>query len=359
MEHMRERKINVLVLCGGPSNEREVSLKTGMQIAKALPKNKYQLTLAEIAKDGRWLLRGGAPALLGDSNAASAALVPVASNPKLQMFDVAFIGMHGRFGEDGKIQALLETIGMPYTGSGVLASALGMNKMRTLEIVGMHGVKTPKLMVLRALPAKKEIAALEQKVARLVGFPCVVKPNESGSSIGISIVRQKEDLLGAIQKAFKEDRIVLVEEYIKGREVTCAVMGNAGETELVALPPVEIVSAGEFFDYDAKYFSAKTQEICPARLTKTQTAKLQTLARKAHAVIGCDGLSRSDFILTPLGEFYFLEINTIPGLTEASLAPKAAAAHGMPFPKFLDAQIELALAKRKIGDGGIPKTRLA
>jgi D-alanine-D-alanine ligase len=234
-----------------------------------------------------------------------------------------------------------------------------MNKMRTLEIVGMHGVKTPKFMVLRSLPAKKDVVALERKVARSIGYPCVVKPNESGSSVGISIVRKKGNLLEALRKAFKEDRIVLIEKYIKGMEVTCAVVGNTGETELVALPPIEIVSAGEFFDYDAKYFSAKTQEICPARLTKAQTAKLQMLAQKAHAVIGCDGLSRSDFILTSRGKFYFLEINTIPGLTEASLAPKAATVHGMPFPKFLDMQIELALTKKKTGDDGAPKTRFA
>jgi D-alanine-D-alanine ligase len=356
---MARRKINVLVLCGGPSNEREVSLKTGLQIAKALPKNKYQLTLAEITKDGRWLLRNGADRSLTGSKTTSRALVPSGRGAAWEAFDVAFIGMHGRFGEDGKVQALLEMIGIPYTGSGVLASALGMNKMRTLEIVSKYGMKTPKLMATRSMPVPKDRAAFQRKVARAIGYPCVVKPNESGSSIGISIVRKKEDLLGAIRKAFDEDAIVLIEEYIKGTEVTCAVMGNTGQNELVALPPIEIVPGGDFFDYDAKYFSAKTQEICPARITKPQIAKLQALARKAHAVVGCDGLSRSDFILTPRGEFHFLEINTIPGLTEASLAPKAAMAHGMPFPEFLDKQVQLAIAKKNFS--GIPtqKTELA
>jgi D-alanine-D-alanine ligase len=343
---MAKRKINVLVLCGGPSNEREISLKSGAQIAKALSKNKYQLTLAEIAKDGRWLLRDGTNNSLENPKA----LTPTSRNATMQKFDVAFVGMHGRFGEDGKVQALLEMIGIPYTGSGVLASALGMNKMRTLEIVNRYGIKTPRFMALHSMPIKKNFAALQQKIEHSIGYPSVIKPNESGSSIGISIVHKKDDVFDAMKIAFQEDVIILIEEYIKGKEFTCAVMGNTGQSALVALPPVEIVPPGEFFDYKAKYSSIETKEICPARLSKSQTKKIQTLAQKAHAFIGCDGLSRSDFILTTRGEFYFLEINTIPGLTEASLAPKAATAHGMPFSKFLDAQIQLAMKKKKLGD---------
>lgn len=351
---MVKSKINVLVLCGGPSNERGVSLKTGLQIAKALPKSKYQLTLAEITKDGRWLLHDGAHHSLGSSKA----LVPTSRNPRLQTFDVAFVGMHGRFGEDGKVQALLEMIGIPYTGSGVLASALGMNKVRTLEIVDKFGIRTPRYMTLRSMPAQKGFLALQKKVLSSIGYPCVVKPNESGSSIGISIVRKKADLLDALKKAFEEDVTILIEEYIQGRELTCAVMGNSGTSPLIALPPIEIITTGEFFDYNAKYDSKETKEVCPAKITKSQTKTLQAIAQKIHAIIGCDGLSRSDFILTPKGRFYFLEINTVPGLTEASLAPKAAVAHGMSFPKFLDVQIQLAIAKKKIGDRPSPRTTL-
>jgi D-alanine-D-alanine ligase len=355
---MARKKINVLILCGGPSNEREVSLMTGRQIAKALPKDKYQLTFAEITKGGRWLLRDSTNQSLGASKGTSTALIPTGHNHKLQIFDVAFVGMHGKFGEDGKVQALLEIIGIPYTGSGILASALGMNKMRALEIVGKYGIKSPKFITLRSMPAKKDRVAFQLKVARLIGYPCVIKPNESGSSIGISIVHKKDLLWDAIRKAFEEDAVVLVEKYIKGREVTCAVMGNTGQSELIALPPIEIVPAGEFFDYDSKYFSQKTQEICPARITKPQATKLQVLAKKIHAIVGCDGLSRSDFILTPRGEFHFLEINTIPGLTATSLAPKAAMAHGMPFPKFLDKQIQLAIAKKNFDGGTVKKSQL-
>jgi D-alanine-D-alanine ligase len=313
------------------------------------------LTLAEIAKDGRWLLRNGT----NNSSETLKTLIPTSRNAAMQKFDVAFVGMHGRFGEDGKVQALLEIIGIPYTGSGVLASALGMNKMRTLEIVSKYGIKTPQFIALRSMPTKKNFATLRQRIERSIGYPCVVKPNESGSSIGISIVHKKDDLFGAIKMAFQEDVIVLIEEYIKGKEFTCAVMGNTGQSTLVALPPVEIVPPREFFDYQAKYSSRETKEICPARLTKSQIKKIEMLAENVHTIIGCDGLSRSDFILTTRGEFYFLEINTIPGLTEASLAPKAATAHGMPFPKFLDAQIQLAMAKKKIGSRPPPKTTLA
>ena len=342
---MPKNKINVMIICGGPSNEREVSLKTGLQIAKALPKNKYRLAVAEISKEGRWFLRGSADRLLENKQTTSKALVPSNDSREFRAIDVAFIGMHGKFGEDGKIQALLETIGIPYTGSGVLASALGMNKLKTLEVVGKYGIVTPKFMALYAFPRGKEMPKLRAKIKKEIGYPCVVKPNESGSSIGISIVRKPEQLPGALRSAFKEDRMVLIEQYIKGKEVTCATMGNTGQTEIVALPPIEIIPDGEFFDYDSKYFSAKTQEICPARISKKQTRELQALAKKAHAVIGCDGLSRSDFILTNRGKFYFLEINTIPGLTAASLAPKAARAHGMPFPEFLDKQVQLALMR--------------
>ena len=342
---MAKKKINVLVICGGPSNEREVSLKTGLQIAKALPKDKYQLTLAEISKEGKWLLRGNPAQFLDGPKNFSKALVPAGNNQEFRGFDVAFVGMHGRFGEDGRVQALLEMIGVPYTGSGVLASALGMNKLKTLEIISRVGVTVPKFIALRALPQKQNIPALQSKIKKEIGYPCVVKPNESGSSIGISIVRKPKDLANAIRTAFNEDRTVLIEQYIKGKEVTCAVMGNTGQTAITALPPIEIIPAGEFFDYDSKYFSAETKEICPARITKKQAEAVQKLAQKVHATIGCDGLSRSDFILTDKGKFYFLEINTIPGLTEASLAPKAASAHGMPFPDFLDAQIKLAILR--------------
>ncbi len=313
--------MKVAVLAGGPSNERDVSLRSAAQIVKALPKARYAATLIEIPKDGAW-----------------------PSWKDLAGFDVAFIGMHGKFGEDGRPQAFLEIMGVPYTGSGVLASALGMDKARTLETVARHGIHVPEEIVLATPPRGAAARARYARIAaEKIGIPCVVKPNQSGSSIGVTIARTKAALAPAIAKAFREDQNVIVQRYIKGREITCGVMGNSGRTRLVALPPVEIVAAGEFFDYRAKYFAKETREICPAPLGGKMTREVQKLAMKAHEALGCDGATRSDFILTPGGRFYFLEINTIPGLTEASLLPKEAAAQGMTFGEFLEAQILLAL----------------
>lgn len=351
-----KKKINVVIICGGPSNERDVSLKTGAQILKALPGEKYNSRLIEITKDGRWELKGAVKKELSPANVETKK--PTAGSTKsitgynpsggiLNSFDVAFIGMHGKFGEDGKIQALLEVIGIPYTGSGVLASALGMNKIKTLELAEKYGLTVPNFLPLHSMPEKKEFRLLQNIIAKKIGYSCVVKPNESGSSIGISIVKNKKGLLAALKKAFSEDKIVLAEEYIGGMELTCAVIGNSGQTKLEALPLVEIVPEGKFFDYKSKYFSKKTLEICPARIPARMTAEAQKLAKKIHFALGCDGLTRSDFILTPKNKFYFLEINTIPGLTEASLSPKEAKAAGMSFAEFLDKQLELALLKTR------------
>lgn len=336
----------MVVICGGPSNEREISLKTGEQVLNALP-TRYNPHLIEIKESGEWLLKAAYPKQITASRTRIKTLAPHQKR-QFSNFDIAFIAMHGKFGEDGKIQALLETIGVPYTGSGVLASALGMNKRKTLEIVGRYGIKTPKFTFLYSLPdSKNQLAKVTKMIGRQIGYPCVIKPNESGSSIGISIVHNEKEIQNGLKKAFKEDRVILIEEYIGGLELTCAVMGNSGQTPLTALPPVEIIPANEFFDYDAKYFSKKTQEICPARISKQRTKQLQNLSKKVHEIIGCDGLSRSDFILTPGGQLHFLEINTIPGLTETSLSPKEAIADGMTFSGFLDKQIQLALLKKR------------
>lgn len=339
------KKLNVIIICGGPSNERNVSLKTGEQVLRALPK-KYNSCLIEIEQSGRWLLRDDSNKKLTNGPNNSKLLI---SNPKwYNNFDIAFIAMHGKFGEDGKIQALLETVGISYTGSGILASALGMNKRKTLEIVAKYGIKTPKFISLNSSAIlRKQLTYAKKEIAQKIGYPCVIKPNESGSSIGVSIVHSSREVPAALQQAFKEDNSILIEEYIKGIELTCAILGNSGQTQLLALPPIEIIPANEFFDYNSKYFSSKTREICPARINKRQTNQLQNLAKKVHEIIGCDGLSRSDFILTNKNVLYFLEINTIPGLTKGSLSPKAAKVYGLTFPKFLDKQIQLALLKNK------------
>lgn len=179
-----------------------------------------------------------------------------------------------------------------------------------------------------------------------IGFPCVVKPNESGSSIGVSIVDNKAHLDRAMRQAFNEDSSVVVEQYIKGREFTCGILGNSGSNEIIALPLVEIVSSeSKFFDYNAKYFSENTKEICPANIDQELNSRIQNSAKMVHEILGCDGLTRSDFMLSEENILYFLEINTIPGQTESSLCPKEAKAVRWSFGEFVEKQIKLALER--------------
>ncbi|MFA6428283.1 MAG: D-alanine--D-alanine ligase [Candidatus Buchananbacteria bacterium] len=341
------KKIKVAVLCGGRSNEREISLKSGQQVLAALPKDKYEVAMIEIAKNGAWLLKNKQAKLSSNNGSALTIFDKQQGVVKsdLKNITVVFIALHGRFGEDGKIQALLEMLNIPYTGSGVLASALGMNKLKALELVHSYKIQAPRFLALSIKP--KDIKEIAKEIKVTFGFPCVVKPNESGSSIGISIVKNISGLAGAIKEAFKHDSTVLIEQYIKGRELSCAVIGNTGQTDILALPIVEIKTKNNFFDYQAKYFSKATQEICPARIGRKISKRVGDTAKKVHEILGCDGLTRSDFILTAKNELYFLEINTIPGLTEASLSPKEAQVAGLSFGEFLEMQIKLALLKRK------------
>ena len=320
------KKIKVGIIAGGFSNEREISLMTGKQIIKALPKEKYDAVLIEVSKDQK---------------KAVPELIKKLSQKKV---DVAFIGLHGRFGEDGKIQALLESLQIPYTGSGVLASALGMNKIKCTEFLDKFWIRSPKFIAFyKGKINSKEALAQTQK---LIGYPCVVKPSKSGSSVGVTIVKKKNKLLEAIEMALKEDNSVIVQEYIKGREFSAGVMGDSVRGELLALPIIEIITPGaEFFDYKEKYFSKTVKEICPVDISQKLEKEIQETAKKIHDILDCDGLTRSDFILTENGKFYFLEINTIPGQTEASLCPKEAKAAGISFPEFLDWQVQMALGK--------------
>lgn len=267
---------------------------------------------------------------------------------ELKTLDLVFLVLHGKYGEDGRIQSLLDLLQIPYTGSNVLASAMGMNKLKTIALLENQSIKIPETIALFSLPSN--LSNLLKKIQlTLTGFPVIVKPNGSGSSVAVSIVKNKNELMPSIKKAFNEDSTVLIQKYIKGREITCGVWGNSEKTPIDPLPPIEIIVHDEpFFDYQAKYLSQKTEELCPAPLDERQTQKVQNLAIKVHALLGCDGLTRSDFILSENDQqFYFLEINTIPGLTKESLCPKEAKTAGLSFSEFLDKQIELALLKQR------------
>lgn len=357
------KKINLAIIGGGLSNEREVSLMTSRQIAESLSRKKYNVSLVEIANNGKWIFRNDPVLFLSqfrkngkNKNAAKKHPVVYGGGEKIpeknffkqkEKIDIAFIALHGKNGEDGKIQALLDLLGIAYTGSGVLASALGMNKAKCSEIVGSHKISIPKFISFSS--HNKNFKLIKERIKKDIGYPCFVKPNESGSSIGISLVENEKDVLPAIKKAQKENGNILIQERIKGRELTCGVLGNTGQTDLVILPPVEIIThESKFFDYKTKYFSKTVEEICPAKIGKKIKRKVKNTAKRIHEILGCDGLTRSDFVLSSKNnKLYFLEINTIPGQTQASLCPKEAKAMGIEFSKFLDMQIELAIKKSK------------
>ncbi len=309
------KKLRLALIAGGKSSEREVSLKSGEQVYQALNKEKYDLRRFDPAQDLARLVKEAAD------------------------LDAALIIMHGRGGEDGAMQGLLDLLDIPYQGSGVLASALAMNKELSKIIYKMAGLK-----VAHALTFSREAPLGPPEIADRLGLPVVIKPVTEGSSIGMTIAQSLNDLAAGLDTAFRYDPRVLVEEYLEGTEVTGGVLGN---DKLTALPLVEIVP-GEgyaFFDYEAKYKPGATTEICPARLDPKLTLKAQECALTAHQALGCRGYSRTDMIIRD-GQIYVLETNTIPGMTATSLFPQGAKAMGLEFPELLDTLIELALEGR-------------
>jgi D-alanine-D-alanine ligase len=308
------QKLTVALLSGGISPEREVSLHSGEQVYQALDKDKYAIRRYDPKTDLARLVKDA---------------------PRI---DIALIILHGPYGEDGTVQGLLDLLKIPYQGSGVLGSALAMNKAVTKKLYEKIGLPVPPYVVYTNQQDPDIDAGAQQ-----IGLPLVVKPVEGGSSVGMSIVRSREDLKEALDKAFSFDTTLLLEAYIEGTELTGAVIGNK---ELQALPIIEIIpdDAHDFFDYEAKYTAGITQEICPARIDAELTAKAQSYAMMAHQALFCKGYSRTDMILKDR-EIYVLETNTIPGMTATSLLPQAANVAGMNFSQLLDRLIELGLEK--------------
>ena len=309
------KKLTVALLSGGISSEREVSLNSGKQVFAALDTEKYTILRYDPKTDLQRL---------------------VADAPKI---DAALIILHGPFGEDGTVQGLLDLLDIPYQGSGVLGSAVAMNKLMSKQLYQQVGLPVPSYLAL-----KRSDTVDPAGISARLGLPVVIKPVQGGSSVGMSIVRSEKDLPGAIQKAFDYDTAVLVEAYIDGIEITGGVLGNSDPE---ALPLIEIIpdKNHEFFDYEAKYTAGVTQEICPARIDAALTEKARTYAVMAHEVLGCRGYSRTDLMLKGR-DLFVLETNTIPGMTATSLFPQAAAAAGLPFGQLLDRLIELSLEGR-------------
>jgi D-alanine-D-alanine ligase len=312
MEAMAMDEIGrVTVLLGGRSAERDVSLNTGAQVAEALAGRGFAVSTVDTAQGS----------FIGDI---------VASRP-----DVVFIALHGRFGEDGTIQGLLELLDIPYVGSGVLASALAMNKVMSKHVYVSEGLTTPAFRVIRR-GEEYDVAAITEEL----GPDTVVKPANEGSSVGMTIVHDPELLEAAIESAFEHDPLVLVERFETGVEVTVGVLGNEAP---VALPTLEIVPVNDFYDYESKYVPGMSRHIIPAGVSEAARVECQRLAMEAHRAIGCMGMSRSDTIVTPEGAVFLLETNTIPGMTKTSLLPDAAAAAGIVFPELCERLVRLGL----------------
>jgi D-alanine-D-alanine ligase len=309
-------KIRLALLSGGVSSEREVSLNSGKKVHRALDKEKYDIILYDPKTD---LVK-----LVNDAD----------------HIDAALIILHGPLGEDGTVQGLLDLLGIPYQGAGVLGSAIAMNKHTTKRLYQCADVPTPSYLAY----------SMDQKIdlehcVEILSFPLVVKPACAGSSVGMTIVKEAFDLKAAVDLAFKYDDTLIIEQYIKGIELTCGVLGN---DSVEAMPVIEIIpgQGHEFFDYKAKYQAGETEEICPARIDDEMTRKVQKIAIEAHRALFLKGYSRTDFILKD-GSLFALETNTIPGMTTTSLYPQSAQVAGYSFSALLDRLIKLAIEENK------------
>lgn len=300
----------IAVLCGGRGGEREISLRSGAAVVKAL-RHKYEIVEIDIVNSG-WmntLETGG--------------------------FDAAFLALHGGIGENGSVQGALECLGIPYTGSGVLASALGMDKSRAKVFAKSLGIPTPPSIEV----APTESFSYTDVVAHL-GDDIVVKPACGGSAVNVCMPVGEDEFNRAIKDICRMNQAALVERRISGRELTVAVLGRVN---VRSLPIIEIISNNEFYNYEAKYVPGMSKHICPASISEQTAEKCTERAVKMHLTLGCAGASRSDFILDEFDESWYLETNTIPGMTETSLLPDAARAAGIPFPELCSMLIEETL----------------
>ena len=329
---------------GGTSSERDVSLASGLRIAEALRSRGHAVSAVDTAKgalalaDEQRLLSEGvvkqlppSPGELARMNAES--LADTAGRlPKRGDCDVAFLALHGGRGEDGTIQALLDLAGVPYTGSGHLASALAMDKDLSMHLFRAYDVGTANWLMATDPSTPPSAATVE----RALGWPVIVKPSKQGSTVGLAIVKRPSELDAAISEAFEHDDEVMIEQFIAGRELTVGILGGA------ALPVGEIIPKHEIYDYECKYTAGMAEEIFPAPLTADQTATVQAQAQRAFAALKLGGCARIDFRMNSAGEFYCLEANTLPGMTGTSLIPQAAAAAGIPFPELCERIAQLA-----------------
>jgi D-alanine-D-alanine ligase len=341
------------ILFGGRSAEHEVSVVSARGVMGAIDRERFQVVPLGVTKDGAWLTPDetqGALAAVKAERLASLSASPPGGGIRPQVLaalrelDVVFPLVHGTFGEDGSLQGLLEMLDVAYVGAGVTASAVGMDKALQQMILRQAGLPVPQSLVVTTSRWQEEGPALAREVEGQLGYPCFVKPANSGSSIGTSKVRSREDLADAMAEAFRYDRKALIEQAIQGRQVECSVLGNDHPQ---ASPLGEIVFTREFYDYIAKYEDPTTRLIIPAELLPDLVRRLQAMAIAAFQAVDCAGMGRVDFFLAPDGQPYVNEINTIPGFTPVSMYPKLWEAGGLSYRDLITRLIELGLERHR------------
>jgi D-alanine-D-alanine ligase len=295
VKNQSNKKKKIAVMMGGLSREREISLRTGKAIQRALNEKGYQALAIDVGQE-------------------------IAETLLKEKIDIAFIALHGRFGEDGTIQGMLELMRIPYTGSGVLASALALHKIMAKKLFLCENIPTPAYEVFR----REEIEKNPLRTASLP-LPLVVKPAREGSTIGVSIVRKEQEWVPALREAEKYDEEILVEEFLKGKEITVGIL------EDIPLPIIEIAPKSGFYDYHSKYTKGETEYIIPARIPREKYLYAQEISLKAFQVLGCSGCARVDLMADEDGNPFVIDVNTMPGMTETSLLPKAAGYAGISF----------------------------
>jgi D-alanine-D-alanine ligase len=317
----------VIVLRGGPSSEHEVSLKSGKSVISQL-QNDYKITDVVIDKEGNWIVSG----------------IIVEPHKITRDIDCVFNAMHGEYGEDGTVQKLLEQLKVPYTGSGVLGSVMAMNKALAKDIYKQHGIKTP---IHKVINKTDNIDGVAMELYNTFPMPAVLKPVASGSSVGVSIVRDFQGLRDTLISLFLRYDKVLIEEYIEGKEATVGILEEFRDQKHYALPAVEIrkPSDREFFDYEAKYNDI-SQELCPGEFSPAEKELMQEMAQKSHKALGLRHYSRTDFRIHPKRGIYALETNSLPGLTDQSLMPKSLEPVGVQYKEMLDHLINLAISQK-------------
>lgn len=351
-------KKRITVVFGGQSTEHEVSRFSAEAVIRNINTDKFDIAMIGITKDGRWLSYDGPAGLIGTGEwqalaetrqksrqillTAGSALVEAEKDSK--KIDVVFPVLHGCNGEDGTIQGLFELAGIPYVGSGVLGSALGMDKAYAKIIFGKEGLPQGKYLVFNRKQLKCTINSILSEIENALPYPCFVKPSNAGSSVGVSKAHDREGLFAALQLAAKYDRRILVEEFIDGREAECAVLGNDNP---IASTVGEVIPCNEFYDYEAKYMSGDDSKvIIPAELPEEVIEKIRHYSVKAFKLLDCAGLARVDFFVKKENnEVYINELNTMPGFTQISMYSKLWAASGLPYDKLIERLVELALER--------------